>query len=299
MPTVASLDTYSFAFNGFVFGGSDSPYQLTSVEGLEDLPSIRNQDDNRGYQDGMFTGRDFLSGRTLVFTFQIFANANYTMTQNLAFMQQALQPQQSGTSILQFQLPGQALQRVNARVRRRNITIDPDFTYGRAMGTYEFFCPDPLIYDDASNSTSIYSVIVPAGRTYDRVYTATASPGANPFETGMSFGGGFNTSIVTNAGWAATYPTITITGPVVNPKVINQSTGAFLLINYSMLQSDTIVLDTDMRTVTLNGNNQRSLLDNTSSWFNLPAGTTLLSFTATSGTDANTTCVVSWRNAYI
>jgi hypothetical protein len=299
MPTVTSLDTYSFAFNGFVFGGSNSAYQITAVEGLEALPVIRNQDDNRGYADGMFTGRDFYSGRTLIFNFQIFADANYTMQQNLAFMQQALQPQQQGTSVLQFQLPGQALQRVNARVRRRNIVIDPDFTYGKATGTYEFFCPDPLIYDDAQLSTSIYSVITPAGRTYDRVYTAAASPGANPYDTGMSFGGGSTTNIITNAGWATTYPTITITGPVVNPKIINSTTGDFLLINYSMLQSDTLVLDTDMKTVTLNGNNQRSLLDNTSSWFALPAGTTLLTFTATSGTDANTTCVVSWRNAYI
>jgi hypothetical protein len=299
MPTVASLDVYSFAFNGFVFGGADSPYQITSVEGLEDLPVIRNQDDNRGYADGMFTGRDFLSGRTLIFTFQIFSDANYTMTENLAFMQTALQPQQSGTTVLQFQVPGQPLQRVNARARRRSIKIDPDFTYGKATGIYEFFCPDPLIYADAENNVNIYSVIPPSGRTYDRVYTAAASPGANPFDTGMSYGGGSSSNIITNGGWATTYPTITINGPAVNPRINDTSTGEFLLINYSMTNSDIIVLDCNLRSVTLNGNNQRSLLDNTSSWFNLPAGTTLLSFTAVSGTDANTSCVVSWRNAYI
>jgi hypothetical protein len=50
---------YSFAFKNQVFGGAGSPYQIQSVEGLESLPGIRNQDDNRGYHDGMFTGRDF------------------------------------------------------------------------------------------------------------------------------------------------------------------------------------------------------------------------------------------------
>ena len=56
MSTVTSLNSYSFAFNGFVFGGAGSPYQITNVTGLSGLPTIANQDDNRGYADGMFTG---------------------------------------------------------------------------------------------------------------------------------------------------------------------------------------------------------------------------------------------------
>ena len=34
MATVTSLNYYSFAFNGFVFGGANSPYQILSVDGL-------------------------------------------------------------------------------------------------------------------------------------------------------------------------------------------------------------------------------------------------------------------------
>jgi len=61
-------NSYSFSFNGITFGGAGSPYQILSVDGLEGLPGIRNQDDNRGYADGMFSGRDFLGGRTISFT---------------------------------------------------------------------------------------------------------------------------------------------------------------------------------------------------------------------------------------
>ena len=57
MPQV--IATYSLSFNGQVFGGVGSPYQVMSIDGLEALPGIRNQDDNRGYSDGMFSGRDF------------------------------------------------------------------------------------------------------------------------------------------------------------------------------------------------------------------------------------------------
>ena len=44
MPVITN--SYSFSFAGITFGGAGSPYQILSVEGLEGLPGIRNQDDN-------------------------------------------------------------------------------------------------------------------------------------------------------------------------------------------------------------------------------------------------------------
>ena len=127
MPTVTSLNNYSFAFNGFVFGGGSSVYQVTSVEGLESLPGIRNQDDNRGYFDGMFSGRDFLGGRTIVVNLLVLGGNGLSAQANFNLLQQALLPQQSGTTILQFQMsPAESLQFVNARVRARATSIDPN-----------------------------------------------------------------------------------------------------------------------------------------------------------------------------
>ena len=296
---VASLVNYRFAFNDFEFGGGDSVYQLTSIDGLEDLPAIRNQDDNRGYQDGMWTGRDFLSGRNLVFNIMIFGDSNNSMQTNLNLLQAALVPQQSGTGLLQFQLPGDDLQRINARVRRRAIQINTDYSSGRASATYEFFCPDPRYYDDAELTTDLVNATALAGRTYNRVYTATATNPSNPNATGMSFGGGAGApNLITNDGWTTTYPVITITGPAINPKVTNVTAGAFLLIDQTLGTGDTLILNTDYRTVTLNGINRRAILNNSSTWFAAPPGTSYYTFLAT-GTDGNTSCVVSWRNAYI
>jgi hypothetical protein len=296
---VDTLLNYRFAFNDFEFGGGQSPYQIMTLDGLEDLPVIRNQDDNRGYQDGMWTGRDFLSGRTLIFVITIRGDANNSMQQNLDAMQAALVPQQQGTGLLQFQIPDSALQRVNARVRRRNIQINTDYSSGMATATYEFFCPDPRYYDNAEQSTDLINAATTAGRTYDRVYTATQSPNANPFETGMSYGGGSTAAnIIQNDGWATTYPLITITGPCINPKVTDVTAGGFLLIDSAIGTEDTLVLNTDLRTVTLNGVNRRALLNNSSTWFAAPPGTSYYTFTATA-TDGNTSCVVTWRNAYI
>ena len=296
---VASLLNYRFAFNDFEFGGGNSPYQIMTLDGLEDLPVIRNQDDNRGYQDGMWTGRDFLSGRTLIFTITIRGDANNSMQQNLNLLQAALVPQQQGTGLLQFQLPDDDLQRVNARVRRRNIQINTDYSSGMATATYEFFCPDPRYYDDAEQTTDLINAATSAGRTYNRVYTATQTPNANPFQTGMSYGGGSTAAnIIQNDGWTTTYPLITITGPCINPKVTDVTGSAFLLVDSAIGTEDTLVLNTDLRTVTLNGVNRRALLNNSSTWFAAPPGTSYYTFTATA-TDGNTSCVVTWRNAYI
>lgn len=296
---VASLVNYSFAFNDFEFGGGNSVYQIMTIDGLEDLPVIRNQDDNRGYQDGMWTGRDFLSGRNLVFTITVRGDTNYNMNYYLDLLQANLVPQQQGTGLLQFQLPGSDLQRIDARVRRRAIQINTDYSSGLATATYEFFCPDPRYYDDEEKSTDLTNATAIAGRTYNRVYTATATNPANPNNTGMSYGGGAGApNLITNDGWTTTYPEITIQGPAINPKVTDVTAGAFLLIDATIGTNDQLVLNTDYRTVTLNGVNRRALLNNSSTWFAAPPGTSYYTFTAT-GTDGNTACVVTWRNAYI
>ena len=79
MATLTSLNYYGFAWNGFAFGGANSPYQITSADGIEGLPVIRNQDDTQGFNDGMFSGRDFLSGRTITLTILTLSN-NTTAT---------------------------------------------------------------------------------------------------------------------------------------------------------------------------------------------------------------------------
>lgn len=297
---VTSLLNYRFAFNDFEFGGGNSVYQILTIDGLEDLPVIRNQDDNRGYQDGMWTGRDFLSGRTLVFTMTVRGDNNNSMNYYLNRLQENLVPQQQGTGLLQFQLPGSALQRINARVRRRAIQINPDYSSGMATATYEFFCPDPRYYDDTELTTDLVNATAVAGRTYNRVYTEPPNAVANnPYISGMYFGGGAGApNLITNNGWTTTYPLITIEGPAINPRITNVTAGLYLQIDTTLGTGDTLVLNTDLRTVTLNGISRRSLLNNASTWFAAPPGTSYYTFTAT-GTTGNTSCVISWRSAYI
>lgn len=79
MATLSSLNQYGFAWNGFAFGGAGSPHQILTADGIEGLPAIRNQDDTQGFNDGMFTGRDFLGGRNITLTI-LTLSSNITAT---------------------------------------------------------------------------------------------------------------------------------------------------------------------------------------------------------------------------
>jgi len=288
MATVTSLNNYSFAFNGFVFGGANSPFQVLQVEGLESLPTLRVQDANRGYLDGMFSGRDFLSGRTIIIRMLVLSGNGLSAFQNNNLLQASLNPQQTGTTPLQFQLsPADSLQYVNARVRGRKTIIDPEYTYGYIKSDFEFFCPDPRYYDNTTQSQTM-TYTTPLGRTYNRTYN-------------LSYGGGSSTASVTvnNAGWTNTYPLITIYGPIINPVVGNSTTGGALNFNYTMVQSDTIVIDLQYRTILLNGSPARNLLLGSSSWFAAQPGNNQFYFYGTGTTYGITNATVQWNNAYI
>ena len=286
--TVTTLNNYSFAFNNFVFGGSASPYQITGVDGLEMLPDLRVQDTDRGYLDGMFSGRDFLAGRYITIQMLITGDGTNSAQTNYNLLQAALLPQQSGTTPLQFQLSAAGtLQRVNARVRKSRTFIDPDYTYGLIRAQYEFFCPDPNYYDDTLQS-ALMTPTQALGRTYNRVYDLT-------------FGGGSQTGTasITNNGWATTYPTITVDGPVTNLVLGNLTSNDYLYFSTTMGAADVLVVDLYARTITLNGNPARNLLKGGSAWFAAEPGLNSFYFTGQAVVSGTTMATVTWRNAYI
>lgn len=283
---------YVFSFNGWLFGGIDGGgVQVLSVEGLEDIPNLRVQDENRGYADGMFTGRDFLNGRTVTMKLQIMGagtDASTQMQVYLGQLKQYLISQTQGTGVLQIYLPNRGVQRLNARVRRRAITIDPNYTYGRAEALVEFFCPDPRIYNDTATSVS-FNPIGGGTRSYNKTYSFTYSGGS----------GGVSSASVTNQGNYTTFPSFTLVGACTNPVVTanNGSASLSLAFNVSLGASDTLAVNTDLRTITLNGNAARNLLSNTSQWFGLaPQTPTTINYSVATGSGS---CTFTFRDAYI
>ena len=287
MPQV--IANYSFSFNSLVFGGTGSPYQILSVEGLEGLPGIRNQDDNRGYADGMFSGRDFYSGRPISMVIQTTGNATGSAQANLNTLQQALIAQQSGTTPLYFLLSNAAGEQViNARVRGFMTTVDPNYTYGYILSQVTFFCPDPAYYD-SNTQTATLAFSPPTGRIYDRIYN-------------LVYGGGSATitTTISNNGWYYAFPIINIYGPIDNPVIGNSTQNASLSFNASLSDADVLTIDLYNKLITLNGSPARNLLLS-GTWFSASPGNNSFYLTGDAGsTLVNVTeAVVTWQSAYI
>ena len=281
------IANYSFSFNGQVFGGANSPYQIQNVEGLESLPGIRNQDDNRGYNDGMFSGRDFLAGRTITITFNTFATPGYSAQENYNIIQRALLPQTSGTTPLYFILSNNLVEQVvYARVRGMQTPIDPNYTYGYIISQVEFFCPDPRYYaSNVQTADMLYSADL--GRTYNKTFD-------------YSYGGGAAsiTTTIFNAGWAATYPTITINGPITAPIIGNQTENAQMSFSGTYADTDFLVIDLYNKLITLNGAPARNTLIS-GTWFSAQPGNNEFYFSGTDTQVGTTKAVVTWQSAYI
>lgn len=283
------ITNYSFSFNGQVFGGAGSPYQVLSVDGLESLPGIRNQDDNRGYADGMFSGRDFLAGRMVSIIFNTFGSAGASAQDNYNVIQRALLPQTQGTTPLYFALSDKDVEQViYARVRALQTNIDPNYSYGYITSQVQFFCPDPSYYS-SNTQTANLAYSPPTGRIYNRVYN-------------LVYGGGSATitTNVQNTGWGQTYPLITLYGPIDNPVLGNSTQNAQLNFNVSMSASDVLVVDLYNKLITFNGTPARNLLIS-GTWFSAQPGTNLFFLTGDAGsTLINVTqAVVTWQSAFI
>ena len=282
-----ALNNYSLSFNNFVFGNG-SPYQVESVTGLTDLPSLRVQDSNRGYLDGQFSGRDFYNGRNITVTILTLAGNGKSAQANFLLLQAALQPQQTGTGTLQFQLsPSSALQVINARVRAGMTIVDPNFTFGYIRSQYTFFAPNPLYFDNAVQTASA-SPTPNGGRTYNRVYNLTYPIGSIGTST-----------TITNNGIATTYPTITINGPVTKPVIGSVTQNTYLYFSNTLGAGDVLVIDLYNRTVLFNGTPARNLLLGASGWFNAKPGANLFYFTGSGYTVGVTSATITWQNAYV
>lgn len=254
---VSSLSPYQFAFNGFIFGAG-TQYVVTNVEGLLTTPDIRVQDDIRGYTDGEYSGRDFYNGRTVKIDLIITGNNTYNAQYYYNQLQSYLYPQQLGTpsqlGAFQFEITSFiGLKLMYGRVRKVETIIDPEFTYGYIVASVEFFFPDPRYYDYPFTTVSGSSVTVG------------------------------------NFGWATTCPVITVSSA---PSVFTISDGSTNM-SFAPTLGSTVVIDLLQKTITQNGNPNRSILTTSNGWIQVPPKTSS-NLTITSGSMS-----VNYSSAYV
>ena len=124
----------------------------------------------------------------------------------------------------------------------------------------------------------------------------------NPTDLQITQNGGGSAATstsVNNAGWATTYPVITITGPIINPIIGSTTQGNYITVQGSYANTDTIVVDLAQRLVTINGSSARNLVSGGSNWFWAQPGVNQFYLSGTGTLTGTTSATVTWFNAYV
>lgn len=256
---------------------------VTRVIGFDSAPPRDTERDWEG-NDGSFMDAEFEKGRSIILEGVVYATPatleSYLddLKENWA-LSRTLVP-------LYFQPPG---------VNERLLFVKPlgcryDWTQDRRLAKtliqFACFAEDPRIYD---------STLIELPVALNSVSTTGFG-----FNLGFSFGFGTASSgLGTNAevlGNRETPFVAVFTGPTTNPRIINDDTGDKMEFDINVLANEFLEVNTQYKTVRLNGiTNRRNALINPS-WFNLKKGDNHLRYLADVVT--GTTLTVKYRHAW-
>lgn len=284
--TLAQYQVYISSTSTIFGAGTD--VGLISVSGLRDLPLIRQGNVNRGQRDSMWPGLNFVGERTIRIDYQITRTSDLTentLRTVTAAHQNVIDPNDicmtAGDYLRQkanvgatkpvyagmVQLPNRANPLIFfGRPVRFAAPIDANFQYGRVDINTEWSCPDGLLYDNTIISGQCGLPNPTAGATFPATFDLTF---------GSSSGGSFQ---LQNTGAYTTAPFFTITGPVAYPIITNQTTGEQIKLNITIGPTDTLAIDCQSGTVTLNGANRNNMVDITTTFFGLLPGQNTIGF---------------------
>jgi hypothetical protein len=259
---------YTITYNGITIGTGTS-FLITNIEGLGGTSPLRIQDDNRGWVDGSYTGRDFYDERTVYIDVTVLGSSSTTAQANYLLLQAAFAPQPLGyyvdptgytpsanqLKLFQFRLSANTGdQQMYGRSRGLVTPIDADFAYGYIQTRIQMTFPDPRYY---------------------------SSTGTTVAGTGI---------YLTNTGWATSCPVITINSPSASGII---SDGVTDMV-FQSVTSGPLVIDLLSRVIYVAGIPTRPVLSAaTTGWLAINPNTT----TAWASTVGSMS--VTYRNAYV
>lgn len=253
------------------------------VSGLDSAPYRETRRDHEG-ADGSFMDAEFEKGRDVILTGDAYANTD-TMEDFLDSLKANYAP---STSLVPFYFksPGVVERLVYVKPLGCKYDWDQIRRTGQARIQFKMFAEDPRLYAAIETSTDID-------------FAAGASTGFG-FDLGFDFGfggsSGSDGAFVNNLGNRATPPIFTITGPCSNPTIRDETYGHALSFSIDLAAGETLVINTQYKTVRLNGTvNRRGTLAN-ADWFYLEPGQTFLRYNAVTGTGSSLN--VAFRSAW-
>ncbi|MGW1433372.1 phage distal tail protein [Streptomyces sp. NPDC002431] len=154
--------------------GPGTPYMVTAIEGLDDMPDIRAEDVPRPDQHGDYTGPDYTGPRVIQLGLGLRGQDPDDLRALTLALRAATQPQRQPAPL---QLLDQGTL-VYGKVRKRSLPYDADYLWRLGTAALEIYCADPYLYgvEEQTATTTAYSPA--AGRAYPLTY-AGVQPGQN------------------------------------------------------------------------------------------------------------------------
>ncbi|MDJ0462008.1 hypothetical protein [Streptomyces sp. H27-C3] len=265
---MAELDDWTCEYNGLVMGSPDSAISLAAVDGLLSLPDMRTADLTLVQKHGLYPGDDYMNGRAVVLTLEVYGSTREEFTEALSAIYAAFAPADRERP-LRFLFPGVAGDRtafVNVRPRKRTAPLDLNFAHMVCNVSVELFATDPYAYGDALVSLSL------------------ASP----------FGGTDPKLRFRQAGSVAALPVIALDNAK-NIKLTDETTGQFFGLTYG----GNATINSAAQTVTSStGTNLNDKITAGSTWPEYGYGDHRLSLTSEATTRA-TVASLMWRNRWV
>lgn len=227
---------------------------------------------------------EFERGRDVLINAEIYADSS-SMEDYLDSLKENYAP---STSVIPFYFKAPGVDERLVYVKPLGVKYDWEQIrrIGQAKAQFKMFAEDPRIYAATETSTNI-------------PFSAGALTGFG-FNLSFNFGfGGAATTdgaIVTNAGNRSTPATFTITGPCDGPSIRDETYGHILAFNMSLAAGETLVIDTQFKTVRLNGTTNRRNTMTNFDWFSLQPGETFIRYGASVGTGSSLN--VRFRSAW-
>lgn len=281
-----TVDDYEFQLDTGVLLNSDVDFPFVDVDrvaGLDSPPFRETTRDHEG-TDGGFIDAEFEKGRDIILEGTVYADAA-TIEDYLDDIKFNYAPV---TNPIPFYLKPPGVDERVIFVKPRGARYDWDTARRLGMTRIQFmmFAEDPRIYTNTLITTIIdFGGDAGIGFGFDLEFDLDFGGGATP--------GGAN---VVNDGNRPAPCILVINGPIINPIIYNSTTGNNLAFEIELGATDTLTIDTNNRTVYLNGNiNRRNTLTNPD-WFFIVPGTNQLSFGGQSGTGS--TLTVTFRSAW-
>lgn len=287
-----SLDPYQAQLGDLVMGAGTRYQNSAHPTGLG-VEDIRAADVAIPYGPGIIAKGDHVAKRDVQLRFHILDDDG--ATRDPALVEQRLQALRAAwapvTQDVALHLRVADEERILYGRPRGCIADLRKITQGRIMATCRFTGTDPYWYAVDELSADAALVEASGGLSF---------PATAPFTFGAGSTG--NVIIATNPGTAPAPWTATLTGPITNPRVVNESTGALLELSagggLDLLVGQTLELDSAQRSILLNGEASRyDRLSRASRWWSLPPeSSTTFRLAGLAGSGAMT---VRWRGAYL